>query len=111
MLCGDGEEMETLLRERTAARGFKTGDYMNLMEFHFICQVYHNMERGFLPGGKKLVYMNGICTDVRNYLTCMKCPVNVHAQICGKTTYPNTLVHLERLIRKLDPEWTRDTPS
>ena len=111
MLCRYGEEMETLLHERAAARGFKTGDHMNLMEFHFICQVNNNLKQGLLPGGKKLVYMNGVCTNPNNYLSCMRCPVHVHAQLCGKTTYPNTLVHLERLIRILDPEWTRDTPS
>lgn len=84
---------------------------MNLMEFHFICQVNNNLKHGFLPVGKKLVYMNGVCTSASNYLSCMQCPIHIASQPCGKHKYPNTLAHLERLIRKLDPEWTRDTPS
>ena len=111
LLCRDGEEMETLLRERTAARGFKTGDYMNLMEFQFICQVNANLKHVLLPGGKKLVYMNGVCTNPNNYLSCMRCPIHIPLHTCTKLDYPNSIAHLERLIRKLDPEWTRDTPS
>ena len=111
MLCRDGEKMETLLRERTAARGFKTGGTMNLMELEFICQVNANLKHGLLPGGKKLVYMNGVCTNLNNYLSCMRCPIHISSRPCAKLDYPNSIAHLDLLIRKIDPDWTRDIPS